>query len=259
MLSFDRHQEILQLLEKRQSMTVKRLAELIHTSEATMRRDLVSLEKQGFVNRVYGGVVLSKYCNIHMPLSARQQENKLAKAQIAAKAVKMIPDGSIIILDGSSTCQMMLPHLKNFQKLTIISHSIGICEAALEMNHTVYCVGGALNPQDCSNLGHYAERMVSLLHADILFFSCSGLSLQGELTGIFEPGVSYLHAAMRRADRCYFLCDSTKLGKTFQYHLAMVSDVDEILCDIALPSEIRQQIGVCRPNGAQLYSRGETL
>lgn len=32
MLPFDRHQEILDLLEKHHSMTVKRLAELLHAS-----------------------------------------------------------------------------------------------------------------------------------------------------------------------------------------------------------------------------------
>ena len=111
MIPFDRHQEILELLEKHHSMTVKRLAELLHTSEPTLRRDLVTLEKQGYVNRVFGGVVLSRYANNHLPLSARQQSNKLAKADVAAKAAQCIPDGSVILMDGSSTCQICFQRL----------------------------------------------------------------------------------------------------------------------------------------------------
>lgn len=243
MIPFDRHQEILELLEKHHSMTVKRLAELLHTSEPTLRRDLVTLEKQGYVNRVFGGVVLSRYANNHLPLSARQQSNKLAKADVAAKAAQCIPDGSVILMDGSSTCQMMLPHLKHFQKLTVISHSLTICKGVLEMNHSVYCVGGATGSMDFTNTGYYAELMISMLHADMMFFSCSGLSLEGEMTGVYESGISYLHAAMRRADKRYLLCDSTKVGKIFPHHLGTVEEIDGIFCDIDLPEALMMRLG----------------
>ena len=246
MLPFDRHQEILNLLEKHHSMTVKRLAELLHASEPTLRRDLASLEKQGFVNRVYGGVILTKYTNVHLPLSARKQENKIAKAQIAAQAVKKIRDGSVILLDGSSSSQMMLPHLKHFQKLTIISNSIIICRAAAEMDHKVYCIGGTLYNLDQHNLGSYAEMMIRMMHADQFFFSSSGLSLKGEITGVFEQGVSYLRTAMERADQRIFLCDSTKLNKICAHQLATAADVDDIICDVPLPEEIVRQIGTNR-------------
>ena len=246
MLSFDRQQEILALLEKHHSMTVRHLAETVHTSEATMRRDLVFLEKQGFVTRVFGGVVLTKYSSMHIPLSARQQENRLAKAEVAARAVQYIHDGSIVLLNGSSTCQLMLPHLRRFQKLTIVSHSLPICKAAVEMNHSVYCIGGALNLQDYTNTGYYAEGMISQLHVDVMFFSCSGVSEDGEMTGVYEAGVSYLHTAMRRADMRCPLCDSTKIGKTFPYRLGSVEDVDHIICDTELPQELQRLIGANR-------------
>ncbi len=247
MLPFDRHQAILDLLDKHHSMTVKRLAELLHISEPTLRRDLATLEKQGYVHRVFGGVVLSRYANTHLPLSARQQENKLAKADVAAKAADFIPDGSVILLDGSSTCQLMMPHLKHFQKLTVISHSLTICKAAAEMNHSVYCIGGSPNPMDFSNTGYYSELMVRMMHADMMFFSCSGLSMDGELSGVFESGISYLHAAIQRATARYLLCDNGKLGKTFPYVLCTIEDLDGVFCDVDLPPELLTRIGKNRP------------
>ena len=250
MIPFDRHREILSLLEKHHSMTVKRLAELLHASEPTLRRDLVILEKQGHVNRVFGGVVLARYANTHLPLSTRQQANRLAKADVAAKAAKYVADGSVILLDGSSTSQLMLPHLQRIQKLTVISHSLTICKAALEMGHSVYCIGGALNMQDYTNTGYHAEAMLNTLHAEMMFFSCTGLSAEGELTGVFEEGIAYLRAALRRADRRYLLCDGTKLGHTFPHHLADAEDMDGIFCDVALPREIEERIGRNRPHPA---------
>lgn len=243
MIPFERHQQILGLLEKHHSMTVKRLAELLHASEPTLRRDLVTLEEQGYINRVFGGAVLARYANNQLPLSARQQENRLAKADVAGKAAACIPDGSIILLDGSSTCHMMLPHLKRFQKLTVISHSLMICKSAMEMNHSVYCIGGATGTKDFTNTGYYAELMVGMLHADMMFFSCSGLSLEGEMTGVSEAGISYLHAAMRRANKRYLLCDSAKVGKTYPHHLGMIEDVDGIFCDVELPETLTSRMG----------------
>lgn len=247
MLAFDRHQEILDLLEKNQSMSVKALSDALYASEATVRRDLVTLEKQGYINRIFGGAVLAKYANMHLPISARQQESKIAKAQIAAAAVEKITDGSIIMMDGSTSCHMMLPHLKQFQKLTIISNSLDICKESLEMGHTVYNIGGCLEAHDQIGVGYYAEKMLKMMHADMIFFSCSGLSFQGEMTGVYEQGISYLNAALKRANRRYFLCDSTKIGKTFQHRLAVVEDVDEVLCEKPLPKELMERVGKNRP------------
>ena len=252
MIPFDRHREILSLLEKHHSMTVKRLAELLHASEPTLRRDLVILEKQGHVNRVFGGAVLAGYASTHLPLSTRQQANRLAKADVAAKAAKCITDGSVILLSGGSTIQLMLPHLQRLKKLTVISHSLSICRAALEMGHSVYCIGGALNLKDYSTSGYHAEAMLQRLHAEMMFFSCTGLSAEGEMTGVFEQGIAYLRTALLRSDRRFMLCDSSKLGHTYPHHLADAEEIDGIFCDVALPREIEERIGRNRP-----YPAGE--
>lgn len=57
-LEFGRLQEILNILSENRSCTVSSLAQRLYVSEATIRRDLNALEKQGHVRRVFGGVVL---------------------------------------------------------------------------------------------------------------------------------------------------------------------------------------------------------
>ena len=246
MIPFERHQQIMDLLEKHHSLTIRYLSHALHTSEATLRRDLATLEKQGLINRVFGGAVLATYSAMHLPLSARQQEQKLAKAQIAAKALEYISHGSVVMLDGSSTVQLMVPQLDKFQKLTIISNSGNVCRMLSETDAHIYCIGGEMYAHDNANYGSYAERMVSLMHAELFFFSCGGLSSDGELTGYYERGVSYLNTALTRAAKRIFLCDSTKLGKVFSHHLCTVEDVDAILCDKPLPEDIVKRIGLNR-------------
>ena len=45
MFNIERQNEILQLLQQRKSMTVQELSKLLFTSESTIRRDLIELEK----------------------------------------------------------------------------------------------------------------------------------------------------------------------------------------------------------------------
>ena len=50
-----RHVEILQELDRKSVVSVKELKELFGVTDMTIRRDLIDLEKQGFLVRVHGG------------------------------------------------------------------------------------------------------------------------------------------------------------------------------------------------------------
>ena len=91
MLNLERQNEILQLLIQRKSMTVKALAELLFTSESTIRRDLNELEKAGKVRRTFGGVVLEETLTKEVPHILRKSQNYQAKQIIAKKAREIHP------------------------------------------------------------------------------------------------------------------------------------------------------------------------
>ena len=71
MIRYDRQQKILEYLEKKQSATVKELSDILFSSEASIRRDVETLEGQGYVKKIYGGVILSKYQNGVIPVNLR--------------------------------------------------------------------------------------------------------------------------------------------------------------------------------------------
>ena len=68
MIQYQRHKEILDLLEIHRTLSIRRLARELFTSESTVRRDLTSLEQLGLIRRVYGGAVLAKYSSLTPPL-----------------------------------------------------------------------------------------------------------------------------------------------------------------------------------------------
>lgn len=60
MLTQERYQTILQILNERNAVTVAELTQILETSESTVRRDLNSLDEMGKLNKVFGGATSIK-------------------------------------------------------------------------------------------------------------------------------------------------------------------------------------------------------
>jgi len=236
MIQFERQQKIVDYLTQTNIAKISELARHLYTSEASIRRDIAVLEASGIVTRVYGGVILSKYQNEVLPATLRESENSQFKNIIAQKASTLIHDGDTIIFDNSSTVRSLCKYIKKHKNLRIITNSIGICTELKDTDIKVYCTGGEYyKKRDCF-LGPYAEDFLQTIHADSFFFSCKGLSENGILTDVSELEVSIRKIMMKQANNVYFLCDSTKLNKTYTFQLCKAENVTDIICDIEPPA-----------------------
>ena len=59
MLTEKRQDEILKVLNEKESVTVQELKDMFQASESTIRRDLTTLHKKGKLVKVFGGAVLN--------------------------------------------------------------------------------------------------------------------------------------------------------------------------------------------------------
>ena len=57
MLTKQRHELILKLLEENGSVTVTEVKDMLDTSESTVRRDITALDREGKLVKVFGGAV----------------------------------------------------------------------------------------------------------------------------------------------------------------------------------------------------------
>ena len=83
MLTLERQEEILDILNKNKSATVEDLAAELFVSGATIRRDLRAMEKQGLIKRSHGGAMPFKSSAEESAFAIREQENIIAKKTIA--------------------------------------------------------------------------------------------------------------------------------------------------------------------------------
>ena len=93
MIPMERREKILNILEEQKSSTIHVLAKTLFVSEASIRRDIDVLEKEGLVRRVYGGVLLARYQNGIVPVDLRDSEHSAVKEKIARRAAELIRDG----------------------------------------------------------------------------------------------------------------------------------------------------------------------
>ena len=100
MLTEKRYELILELLDKKRSVTVPEIKEVLGVSESTIRRDLNSLDKAGRLTKVFGGAVSSDgtFTGTEPSVAQKmelQQEEKRRIAQFAAGLIQ--PDDFVYL------------------------------------------------------------------------------------------------------------------------------------------------------------------
>lgn len=231
----ERHEDIIKILKERNQASVHYLAQQLHVSEPTIRRDLAFLEKETRIKRTFGGAVISDMATSEIPLSLRESENRLPKEIIAKKAIEHISDGKIIFIDASSTASKILKYLPNFSNLTIITNSPKNSLKLAEMKVKSFSTGGLLLENSIAYVGRGAENFVRNFNADLFFFSTRGLSEDGVLSDASIEESELRRVMMEQSKKKIFLCTSDKIGKSYMYNLCKLSDVDEIISDKPLP------------------------
>jgi len=227
----ERLKRILEFLNERNTMSVKMLAQKLYVSEATVRRDLNELERQGQVKRIHGGAVLVTGNTQEVPLYLRERQNTDVKEILAYRAISYIQNGQVIFMDASSTVQRMVPHLASFQNLTIITNGLKTAQELSNLSHNVYCTGGLQLHNSAAYVGPFAERMVREFNADLFFFSSRGLALNGMITDSSVEETQIRRIMFEQSDFRVFLCDSSKFNTMYSHNLCHIRQTDAVLAD----------------------------
>lgn len=240
MLEYSRLSEILNILSEKKSSSVRALAQKLYVSDATVRRDLNILEKQGHVRRVFGGVILLESDQKDLPFYGHTTQDASMEA-IAVKAVERIKNGDVIMLDASSTSNALIRHLKRFKSLTIITNSALTAGGLQELEARVYVTGGYMPRNSQGFVGNFAESMIRNYHADVLFFSCGGISMDGVCSDVVSDEMNIRRVMLRHSRKHILLCDSSKFGKQNCFNLCTLDDVDELISDAPFTGHGREK------------------
>ena len=230
---------VLEILETQQYASVDELATALCVSTSTIRRTLEILQQKGLVTRTHGGVKINSDNNFSPSFTFRIHQNTFEKKKIALSAIKLIKNGDIIFLDGSTSAFYIAEYLKEFENIRVITNGIDTLSLLSKNKILAYSTGGQVSSENPSVLvGRYAEDMICNFHADIAFFSAQAMDNNGEIYDCFEDEIFLRRAMIKNAKTKVFLCDNTKVGKSSPYHLCSLKDVDYVASNLSLPSSI---------------------
>lgn len=238
----DRHEQILSILKEQGHVSIHKLSQLIYVSEPTLRRDLAELDSLGLIKRTHGGAIMPEDGS-YQPLFVRNTDDINAKKMTAAKAAALIKNDSVIFIDSSSTAFYMARHLSDKQNLTIVTNSILLSQQLCEMNINAYLTGGHIDINDMALRGRYAEDFLRKMRFNMAFFSCTGLSHDGWLSGHMEHSVSLLNTVLEQSDYRVLLRISRKIGITCPHQLCTLADIDEFITDQPITDKFKEMIG----------------
>lgn len=232
MLMISRQQELMEILKKERNATVSDLARRLYASEPTIRRDLAVLEEQGYLKRVHGGAVIGGAPDREIPYDERATEHEEAKIIMARRAAKFLHKGAVVFLDGSSSASHMIEPLREVEDVLVVTSGARTALKLAECGIRVISTGGQMITRSFSWVGSHAEACIRSMHADVVFFSCRGLSDDGEMTDISIEEINLRKIMLERAKTKVLLCDSHKFGKQYVYSLGFRESLDAVISEL---------------------------
>ena len=224
----ERQKEILEILYKKSRVSVKELSDALYVTEMTVRRDLLEMEKGGFLRRFRGGAVLKINAG-EMPISERLLLDREEKGELAEMCLRYLGDGISIFIDSSSTCQYILPYLSRYKNITVITNSISAVLTLGKMHIPCVLVGGEYYEQDMCTVGPLAERYVKELNVDVAFFTTAAISNDGVISDFDLKQTIIRKYIMENAKSNIFLFEKEKFGKKHLHTLCRAEDATAVL------------------------------
>jgi DeoR/GlpR family transcriptional regulator of sugar metabolism/ABC-type sugar transport system substrate-binding protein len=234
--TFERRQQLIEILRKQPGLRVPELAALLNVSQGTIRNDLDALSEEGLVLRVHGGAAVNEDFQMHSPsFGARSKKNAAAKLTIARWAAELVEDGDSILLDASTTVYYLARFLQNRRKLRVVTNGIEVARAlAKNPTNTVILLGGKINPDGYSLSGPIAEQQLHDLYIQTAFVSCSGFTPEIGLTEVHLDEAQLKTRAITAAQQVIALVDSGKFGKVDLTAFARTEQITHLYSDSSL-------------------------
>lgn len=240
MLDVERRQQIVVFIEQCDGATVAEIGERFGVSDATVRRDLAQLGKQGLVERGHGGAVPRRLRRSQklpeLPVLERASLQVEEKRHIGLAAARYVEDGDVVIISGGTTTPEMIPHLADRRDLTVITNALNVSSLLAPYSHIeTIIVGGTLRHSELSMLGILTGDALDDLRADKLFMGSPAVHVDYGLSADDMTEVQSDRDIMASAREVTVLADHTKLGRVATMRVAPLERIRRLITDRGIP------------------------
>jgi len=213
----ERLQDIVEELKENGSVNVLELRDKFNVSAMTIRRDLITLEDRGLIERTHGGALLSDETRnwTEPPIIERMNVMAEEKKRIAVWVAEYIDTGDTIFLGSGTTTLYVARELIIRDDITVVTNSVPVLhELSSNSNMNIITVGGFLRRSELSLIGAFAEPVLENIRVNKVIAGMRGI----------HPlyGFSCEHPEELMTDRMIFglsdtiviVADHTKIGQS---------------------------------------------
>lgn len=248
MIVVQRRNKIKEILLQERSVKVADLVREFNVSEETIRRDLNQLEREGLIQKNYGGAILVEELQNATatvpPIQQRKFQHFEEKDAIGRKAAELVQSEQILILDSGSTTWCIARHLRNVGNLMIVTNGVNVADECSNIeDSSVFLIGGKLIKKSMSLVGPQAEIELQKYNAHYAFLGTSGISLRKGFTSsdIYEAEVK--RAMIAAGQKVVIVADHSKFQKQSLISFSSFQDVDILITSDLADEAMLEEIG----------------
>lgn len=240
MFAQQRHNLIVQMLERQGSVSVRELPSLVRASPATIRRDLEMLAQQGHAVRAWGGVLHPDVAVSESSFVEKARTAAAAKAAIGRVAADQIAGPATVFVDAGSTTLEAARHLVLRPGLTIFTNSIPLLGLRCPVRCRLVALGGEVRHLSRALVGALSMDWMGHLEFDYALIGASGLeSRTGACTTeMLEAAIK--KEAIKRSRHALLLADASKWDHPAAIRFAAWSQFDLFVTDARPDSGARR-------------------
>jgi DeoR family glycerol-3-phosphate regulon repressor len=238
-----RQNEILASVRQHGACSIVELASQLQVSDETIRRNIKPLVREGLIEKVHGGVILSQKQEPEPPFAKRMNERVEAKQLISARVAQIIGDGDSIMLDTGSTTAYVARALADHRDLSVVTNCTEIARTlAREPSNRVHLCGGALRADDWATFGSAAIDFVRQFHVNYAILSIGGVTADGGLMDYHIEEAEFSRAVIAQAEKTIVAADQAKFGNANFIKVCEFDEVDMLVVDSRPPGRILQRL-----------------
>ena len=229
-----RRQAILAQVREQAAVSAEELARQFGVSVETIRRDLRRLQRDGLLERVYGGATRPAGRSSEGSFAARSTRHIERKRAIAALAASLVEPEETIVIDIGTTALEVARALPAGFRGRVLTNSV---PAAMELSGRddieLLLSGGQIRPGDGACSGAHAEAFFAEFYADRAFLGSGGVHPRAGLTDYHPAEVVTRRTIIEHTAKSYVLADSSKLGVIAVRRVCQLDQVAAVLTDDA--------------------------
>lgn len=235
-----RQAALLAVVQQHGFATIETLAQHFGVSEQTVRRDIITLDREGRLRRYHGGAGLP-ITPQRLAYAEKKVTRTEAKERIAERVSALIKDGESVFLDVGTTAEAIAEVLsRRVPAVQVITSSLNVAALLGAAGSSVIVTGGRLSGADGSLTGPDCLETIARYRADHAVVSCSGFDADGHATDFDREKIAVKLAMLARARTTTLAADAAKFEKSAPVTLAPMSSFDHLVSDAAPPQALAE-------------------